>query len=283
MTLNLEKPFHHHTERRQGRLDSYRIRDFSETSDYGLAMQARRIHGEGYVAEGFVKPSALDADGMLPADIDKARGDNVRYYLSTGWDVDQSSAFTIEGATMRKISIPEGGNLDNLPAYQLCRGYLEPEYADYLESIDDPTLIKELAALARTRHASPLAVFELFRDALQEAQESGEVWFFSIVSRTYDTLADNFGSNAIKCIGSPVSFNDERINQGITLVPALVQTDLFIDEIRRSIELSDNVREQKQLRRSFMFFTEGLPANALSDESNELREYITESLLRERK
>lgn len=280
MTLNIESAINPGMERRTGRLDRYYIRDFTELSSPDLAHQAHRVHGEGYVNEGFVKRWALNEAGTLPADIDKARGANVDYYLSTGWDVDSKNSLTTEWATMRKINIPENGTLDDLPAYQLCQDYLDPVYREYLESLEQPAeSVKEIAALARTENASPLAVFELLRDSLQDARDHNEIWFFSIVSRTYDSLADNFGTTAIRRIGSPVMFHDERINSDVSLIPALVHTHEFVDDIRRTLEQTDDLRKKKQLTRSFMFFTEGLADHTLTEESKELRDYV-QTLLR---
>lgn len=275
MTLQLEALSGENVQRRVGRLDRYQIANFTELTSPQQVEQAHKIHGAGYVAEGFVKPSALLSDGTLPPDIDKARGANVDYYLSSGWDVDSANSLTTAAATMRKINIPLGGSIEDLPAYRLCDEVLDPAYKDFLLSVPNaPKNVKEIGALARTRDASPAAVFELFRDALQDGREKGEVWFFSIVSSTYASLANNFGDNAIRRIGEDISFSDDRINEGITLVPAMVHTESFIDEIRQAIDNSSERKQTLQYMRSFMFFTEGLGPESLTPESAELREQL---------
>lgn len=268
-------------ERRIGRHDHYRIRSGTDMSDPALVEEALQIHAEGYVNMRFVKPEALTPGGVLPGDIDKARGDTVEYFVSSGREVDAGNRLSTQRATMRKISIPSGFGIDFLPAYKLCADSLEPKYREYLESIEDPsTSVKEIAALARTKGANPIAVFELLRDALQDAREHEEVWFFSIVSETYDSLVDNFGPHAIKRVGESIAFDDDRIGDGIKLVPALVKTDLFIDEIQRTIMQSSDKRERIRLTRSFMFFTEGLKSEDLSEDSRLFHEHVAAKMQR---
>jgi hypothetical protein len=275
MSIQLEPTPPQGIERSKSRKDHYWIRSFSEKEHPELASLSWEVHGEGYVNEHFVLPEALTEEGFLPPDIDKARGNTVEYYLSSGWDVDPLNKLTREHATMRKISIPAGETVESLPAYQLCKDHLYPDYDEYLCSIEDPSAtVKEIAALARTENASPMAIFELLRDSWQESYTKGEVWFFSIVSTTFQSLVENFGPNAIKQVGDPVTFDDGRISNNIELIPAMVQTDLFIDEMRRTIMESDNKQQREQLTRSFMFFTEGLKDKDLSSDSVEFRDYI---------
>lgn len=277
MTLQFEPIPSQTPERRIGRRDTYFIQYFTEDSNADLAKKAWEVHGEGYVNEGFVAEDALLDDGALPTDIDKARGQNVEYYLATGREVTRQDGSPAERATMRKINIPEGERVSSLPAFQLCKDTLYPEYRDYLESIENPAgTVKEIAALARTKEASPMAVFELLRDGLQDSLgEDGEIWFFSIVSQTYDSMVENFGPDAVKQIGEPVSLDDLRVNDEVKLVPAMVNTTTFIDQLRSTIEATTDSKRFKQLTRSFMFFTEGVPTTNLSNESAEFRAQVS--------
>ncbi len=256
---------------RPRRRDQYSIKRFTEASDGELAVKAQRVHAEGYLDMDFVVPAALDDDGRLPGDIDKARGENVDYYLASAWALDSDGVLVTQGATMRKVNIPKNGTIDDLPAYRLCKDSLYGAYRELLESTPNPHKhIKEIAALAKSANASPVAIFELLRDAYHEALGKEEVWFFNIVSTTYQSLVDNFGDNALKQIGEPISFDDPRINSEVTLVPAMVVIELFIDEIRESAICTTDPHERKRLMRSFVFFSEGLSDDQLSDDSKAL-------------
>lgn len=264
-------------ERPIGRRDRFLISQGTELTDSGLVSLARETHARGYIDMGFVRTGYQALDGSLPADIDKARGENVDYYLA----VDTSHG-TVEDprlATVRKINIPRGGSIDDLPAYGLCKNSLSSTMTEFLsDMVDQDIKVKEIAALAKSPNTSPLAIFEVLRDPFQDSLGKGEVWFFSIVSTTYDALQDNFGPHAIVKVGDPVTFDDERINPDLSLVPAVVMVDSFLDGISKAAIEETDVKHQHVLTRSFMFFSEGIPDDLLSDDSVKFRNFVNEMI-----
>lgn len=234
---------------------------------------AREIHAVGYQDMGFVNSSAVTSEGFLADDIDKAHGPNVDYYVAESPDDDEVKA------TLRKIHIPEGGSLQDLPAFNLTIGSLSDSGFNLIAGIDNPEVnVKEIAALARTPEASPMIIFELLRNVLHESLGKDEVWFFSIVSTTYQSLVDNFGNEAIYQIGEPITFDDTRISNEVTLVPALVNTDTFINTLCRTALDETDPDQQQRLLRSFMFFTDGLDDSQMNVEASSVRSSINSML-----
>lgn len=261
------------------RVGQYRIDRFVEDTRPELVAEAWRVHAEGYVDMGFVLPWAV-IDGALPGDIDKARGPNVDYYLATTWAPDATLNLVEQKSTMRKINIPSGEGLEALPAYRLSVDHLYPEYRDMLESLESSGIrLKEIAALSKASNTTPVAIFEVLRAAYQEALGKDEVWFFSIVSTTFSSLSDNFGTDAIRQIGRPIVFDDARIDSRVSLVPGMVVIEQFLDGIQYAYEQSVDPRESARLGRSFLFFAEGLSDDQIGPDSAALRRRIIEGMV----
>jgi hypothetical protein len=257
----------------RSRHDRFRFTKFTEATDSVMVKLAREIHAVGYQDMGFVNSSAVTSEGFLADDIDKAHGPNVDYYVAESPDDDEVKA------TLRKIHIPEGGSLQDLPAFNLTIGSLSDSGFNLIAGIDNPEVnVKEIAALARTPEASPMIIFELLRNVLHESLGKDEVWFFSIVSTTYQSLVDNFGNEAIYQIGEPITFDDTRISNEVTLVPALVNTDTFINTLCRTALDETDPDQQQRLLRSFMFFTDGLDDSQMNVEASSVRSSINSML-----
>lgn len=263
-------------QKRPQRLDNLVFLHFTEHTNSGLAIRARRVHADGYESMGFVKNSAIDVDGSLSDDIDHARGETVEYYLGVE-STDSNTSEKLDRATLRKINIPAGGTLDDLPAYSLCKDSIYRDELIALQSIEQPDkFVKEIGALARSPEAGPMATFEVLRDALHDSLGHGELWFFSIVTSTYASLAYNFGNRAIRQIGEPVALNDPRVSDRVELVPAVVDIDSFLKNILEAAEVESNRSKQNRLLRSFAFFSEGLTSAELTDELIAAREVIND-------
>lgn len=271
MTMNIDTP-HTQPETRRNRLDTHVIQTFTEYTHPTLVDEARRVHALGYIHEGFVINESLTADGYLPDDIDKARGDTVEYFLASSSDSQHPDNLTSK-ATMRLISIPEGETVESLPAYKLCKDTVSSKYLDYLQMLPAEN-VKEMGALARTADSSPMAAFELFRHALHTAKP-GDVWFFTVVSTTHASLLGSFGPHVVRTIGDPIELDDPRVGNDVRLVPAITHTDTFIDDIRIAAEETSDPLTNRRLLRTFMFFSEGLTDEELSQESADLRSLIT--------
>jgi hypothetical protein len=234
---------------------------FTELTRPDLAAEAWRVHAEGYQAMGFVNQDAVDEHGYMAADIDKARGPHVDYYRASNPSNAQDQA------TMRKINIPYGGSYQDLPAFRLCQDSLNPLGRRLLGSLQNPDQrLKEIGALARTAEAQPLAVHELFRTTIQEALGKDEIWFFSIVTSTHESLAKSFGERNFNVIGDDVPIGeDSRVGDHIALRPTLLRPDEFIDNILLSLDEAQTIPAQVRYQRSLLFFTDGLPINLMSE------------------
>lgn len=249
------------------RIDSYKIEQFTEANNPWLTEEAWRVHAEGYVDSGFVKPEAVLADGTLPTDIDKSRGDNIDYFLAT--NAEKPS----DRATMRRVSLSPGQSYRDLPAYKLCAGSISPDGEAILAAIPDQArTLKEIAGLAKVRGANPLGIFELLRNGFQESVP-GEVWFFGVVSTTLDSLKRQLGEDNFTILGEEVRFKDDRINESVALTPALIGGDKLLDNIMASYYKADS-RNQLRLLRNFMFFSAGLKREQMSEEAFGFKQFI---------
>ena len=258
--------------------DRYFHVTYGEEDAPDLAIEAWQIHAEGYSAMGFVHDGAVTPEGFLTDDIDKARGPNVEYHL----------AFHPENgtdkATMRKIHLAEGQTCQDLPAYQLCKDALYPLGRVLLAGFPT-TRLKEIGALARTTNAHPLAVHEIFRKVIHSAIEKSpdgtdknEVWFASIVSKTHDLLVGHYGAKNFTPLGEKVPIVDERVAESIELKPVLIRPDKFIANILASYNEAVEAADPKamhSLRRSFIFFTDGLRPDQMSTEVADARQTMT--------
>lgn len=249
------------------RNDDYVFKRFTETTSPELVAGARQLHALGYEDMGFIYKDAIDDNGFLNSDIDHARGSTVEYYIGIEpSDKNQEDSPSIR-TTLRKISIPSDGTLDDLPAYQLCRESLYPEEKAKLLSIDNPhKYIKEISALARSPETGPMATLEVLRDVLHESLGKNELWFFSMVNTTYDSLVESFGPKAIRQIGDAVKINNPLVPDHITLVPAVVEIDHFLFNISEAAMNSIDQFQQRKFLRSLEYFANGLRDQEMDDE-----------------
>lgn len=232
---------------------TYSVAEFYERGNPELALEAHKIHAEGYHAMGFVNDGAIEADGTLSPDIDKARGPETLYHLSYNPTNER------DAATLRMHHVSHGQTFRDLPAFSVTQDTLYQEGIELLEdAAERGARIVEIAAFAKTREASPVAAFELLRHIVHQAQDKpgDELWFFSIVSNTYDLFVKKFGEGAIKDIGQPVFFDDERINPNISLVPAIVNPKTFIADVYEGVQTTRP--DDRDLNQSLLFFTQGM-------------------------
>jgi len=240
---------------------------FTEAESPALAQAAWRLHAQGYVDSGFVTEDAIGADGFLSPDIDKSRGPNAKYHLA----LDHDGAYE---ATMREINLTAGMTYEDHAAYKLCKDGLYPWAEDQLAQLQaQGTNIKEIAALARPLRSSPLAVFEIIRKAMHASLGKDEVWLFSIVADTHDSLVHAWGADNLPVIGADTTINDPRVRKHVALRPALLFPDTFNETLLKSLEQANSAHASapsrqtdeamKTLSRNFLFFTEGLSDDQL--------------------
>lgn len=250
--------------------DMYNISEFTEFSNPDMTDVARKVHAEGYCTMNFVEDSAIDpATGWLAEDIDKARGPYVDIFVA------ENPANEKDKATIRKEHIPYGGTVDDLPAIQLCRGSMRPEVMEMLDAIESPEFVlKEIGAMARTEAGGALGPFELIRETTQAARGKGELWIFSIVSTTFDSLQESFGERAFPQVGEPVDLDDDRVKEHIKLIPVLVDIDNFYANIAEGAITAGNPVRAKKLIRSFLFLTAGMEDTELTPKELAFKEAV---------
>jgi hypothetical protein len=260
----------------QPRQDKYRHVSFHEQNNPILAEEAWRIHTDGYHSHGFVSDEALDpVTGVLGEDIDKSRGRFVEYHIAF------NPKKPADRATLRIDGLAPGGTYKDLPAYQLCKDTLSPEGAKLLDSIThQDRRVKEIAAMATSAQGHPMGVYEIIRKVIQDEIGKDEVWMFSIVSTTFQSLVQNFGSDNFNVIGEDASIADDRVNSELRLRPTVLYPDKFIDNILGSFNKLGNepkeARDKLRLARSLLFITEGLHPGQMSEDVRAMRSTLLE-------
>lgn len=229
--------------------------------EFPLAQEeAWRIHAEGYRAMNFVTDEAIGEDGFLDLTIDKSRTiKGSEYYVVINTDKED------DRATLRIVPPKPFCDYTGLPSYESVESKLFPFGKNMLRNFyDSGYAINEISALAKTENASPLAIFELFREVIQDAQTRKEVWFFSIVNNTFQTIVKRMGESNFVVIGEDVGIDDPRVNPNIQLRPTIFVPYLFYQNLMEDIDSTTDKLSKKRLIFNLMFFSEGLKDNDLS-------------------
>ena len=250
--------------------EDFSIVRFTEEQYPEGALRAQQIQGESYVTKGFVFETALDEYGRLMPELDRSRGSNVEYYWATSKKENTSGE---KGqASLRKISSPEGGALEDLAAYRYCRDTIDPLAEDLLrQSVaeDGGSSIKEIAALSKTNNASSHVSFELLREITQESirNDTHEKWLITFAQSAYTSLHARFGGVTLQVVGEPVAVDvgDERTSDELRLIPTLVEPCLSLDGIVDAIHLAKTPLERKRLCEGLLFMVDGLEDQYLSE------------------
>ena len=252
------------------------VHESAETQD--IVNKTRLVYADGYCKErGFITEDAIDPEtGFVVDDIDHSRGDDTEYHLA------YNPAEQQKMATMRILSIPAGGTIKDLPSYKLCEDALYPKWRNHLERLPAAS-VKDVSAMAKTeacgRDGTP--VYEIIRKTVHDAIGKQQEWVFVIVSRTREMLIHKLTPENLQQIGEPVRIDDPRVAEGLTLTPARLCPDTFIDNIRYGYEAALRApvteRDPKKIQRleeSFLFYTDGLPPEKMSKESTALRQRL---------
>lgn len=232
----------------------YRFYTFTREEDPSRALRVEQIHGECYVAAGFVKPSALDSLGRLdnsdPAFIlDKARGSteliNVRYMHAVPTHAQPGPP---DEAGLRVVSVTEGASLDDLGAISACRTSLGRIYRNELYETFErlgPQGVKEITSLSITTGAHCSVPYALMREALRHALLAGtdEKWVITFALPAFHSLRRRLGELVIHPAGELFYAHrddDPRTSNDVMLVPTIIETKDCIENVARSIALADN-------------------------------------------
>ena len=261
------------SEQKRARNDLYVHYAFNDSSNPELVDIALQVHAEGYTTMGFVSNDAVGPDGKLIQQIDHSRGKNVDYFLLV------DSGNSDNKATVRKINLWPGSELTDLPGYALTKTGQYPETQSYLSELRDQGFnLKELSGLARTKNAPPAMVYELLRDLLHSSLTKNEAWFFSIVSGTLDSLTKYLGKSAFEILGDAVNINDSRVNEIVALVPTILFPDQFLDNLLGDINKETIEEKRKKLIGMFMYMSEGLSEDEISNNVYNYRKLVMDYL-----
>lgn len=258
------------------RQDAYVHITATELTQPEFVAEALKIQGEGYQKFGYVGEDGIEQDGPLKGalipELDKSRGPYTDYYLAINPDTSRPN----DAATMRKRHLAPGETFDDLPTGALARQSLTAEGKALIDSVENPDLhFKELGGLA----GNPRGVYEIIRARIQEARGKEETWFFSIVSSTFDTMVRRYGQSNFTVIGENIALDDVRVNDGISMVPAIVYPDRFIENVLgdfRVAQVEGDVTAQRELRKSFLYLTDGLNEQSLGAEMYAARDELAQ-------
>lgn len=234
----------------------YRISSFAREEHLLRALRVEQIHGESYVAAGYVQPSALDELGRLDNSIpefvmDKVRGStdliDVRYLYATPCC---SRPGQRDEAGLRVANVRAAGSLDDLAAFSACKISLGRMYKHELYDTFDalgPGGIKEITSLSATTDAHCSAPYALIREALHQGLTSrtAEKWLITFALPAFHKMRKRMGEIVIHPAGEPFYAHrneDPRTSNDLLLVPSIIDTKDFIENIARSIALADSHR-----------------------------------------
>lgn len=261
--------------------ERYAISQFYERDNPEGAILAQQIQGESYVAAGYVYPSALDELGRLQPELDRSRGDNVEYYIALAKHPEMSPR---NMGSLRVITIPEGGSLDDLAAYRYSKHILSKEVDTMLQSlvVERGTQgVKEICALAKTNEATSLVSFELLREITQAAirGESEEKWLITFTSHAHSVFLRRYGASVMQQVGDPVPVDvgDERTSDELRLLPTLIHPGQLLENILHDIKSTQITTEKILLSNTLVFMADGLEETHLSADVLEYIQRIKET------
>lgn len=266
-TYNL-KSLERHVPSREN--ERYTIKQFYESDNPEDALLVQQIQGESYVAAGYVYESALDEYGRLQPELDRSRGDTVKYYLATPKD---PAANQKNMGSLRVMAIPEGGTLEDLAAYRYSKGMLIPEVDAMLQDMIESrgtSSVREVCALAITSEATSLASFELLREITQDAirEKSDEKWLITFTSHAHNVFMKRYGVSVMQQVGLPVPVDvgDERTSDELRLIPTLIHPGELLDNILYDVTTTNSPAEKTRLSGTLAFMADGLDQSQMSPE-----------------
>lgn len=247
--------------------DRFQHIQFTELDNPDLAFVAQVVQAKSYRAEGFVNDAAIDEDGRLAPDIDKARGPNVIYYLASEQSPDDLTGTPEKASSLRVQELEPGMTFRDFPGYVLSEDRLHPETEIVFDAFTQRGHeIKEIGALSRTPESERLATFEVIRAAMQDSFGKGEVWFFTMVGTTYDSLVRRWGDDNLVPIGEDIKFDDPRVKEDVSLKPLILIPDDFLGNLRNEYEQAKTTKAKIRYAESLVYFSDGLEAESLDDE-----------------
>jgi hypothetical protein len=188
--------------------------DYAELSD--TIVQKRQ---QEYKRARLLQPSAKAGDDI--------RGDNVEIYAL----IDPESGEPV--ASLRKVHASELGAVDELPSYKKFQeaGTLDPSGDTLLRDRAADRPVVEIAALWKDTAYDSEATLLLYRRALHDSIEKGEVWFMGVVSKLHRNLTRTFGDQVVRTIGAPTPVTGEDAQEQVRINPTIVDPLTFFDDL----------------------------------------------------
>lgn len=250
----------------------YNIHAFSRDENPLRAVRVEQIQGEAYVAAGYVHNSALDDLGRLDNSnpdyvLDKARGSTAStevLYLHAA-PAEPERDRRDEGG-LRVVNITPTASLDDLVAFNVCRESIGPIHRRWLyEAIEKfgPQSVKEITALSLTNDADHTVSYALIREALHRALRgaTNEYWIITFAMPAYLKMRKKFGDLAVPQLGRTIYAHrndDFRTSNDLLLVPTILRTTHFLENIARSSMSADDKLTARQQFNTLRYFAAGL-------------------------
>lgn len=199
---------------------------FTEASRRDLTEEVWRLHADNYYRAGYITKEGITEEGFIDSSIYTYHGENVEYLAS----FDEADGHVI--AALRRVYLNGYETVKDHFAYQVCGKGIATQDLDFLEERHrNSQEVVEVSGLVKEKGSSPLAVIELYRNAIQDSIVKNELWIMGITASAHRTLRKQFGDRIIQVIGDPQKINDSRIREGVTLTPAVIEPQNFVDNL----------------------------------------------------
>lgn len=228
------------------------------------AQQAQRIHAESYFDSGYVDRSSIGEDGCLLPELDTSRGTNVEYYLGRV----ASRHGGHDWVSLRRKSIPFGGDVGDLSAFQNSRPHLyvgeELLLRNHVEQHGLSSLV-EIGALAKTKNAPSSASMRLVRRAVLDAAYGNphEKWLILFAKPAYESMRRFFGPRIARQVGEEISSVREGsryVNPRLNFIPSVIEPALVIDTLAaESLQQSLAIKERNMRKKALEFMCDDIP------------------------
>jgi hypothetical protein len=192
-----------------------------------------------YVRNGVWKP---DAEGH------PIRGGNVQILAL----LDPESNIPV--AALRKVHAHTWSEVEGLPSFIKFQeeAALHPDGLALFRDLAQGRPTVEIAGLWKSSGYASDAKVALYRLAIQESMDKGELWFLGVVAPEYKGLRDAYGDRVIRTIGHAITVNDGDATSKTRLRPVVVDPETLyadlLDDAESSAALGDTttslVRQQ---------------------------------------
>lgn len=250
--LHYAKRLYRHTRDFIDYLRAFKRKEYTDLEVLGpdraeSLFEAKRLHARIYLDRGFIKPSMVDASGIMSRAADPHQAHSEYFIVAS-----KKTGKVV--AVARQIGVREGRGHKSFPLmtrtdlYERSRATL----ANY-----DPKQCVEISALVKERGASKIAPLLLYRAMWHHSlQERQQLWFLSCDVRLFARLKLLFGP-AIQQVGRRTAF------PGGDVVPAIWKVQSAVSELSKSLRHAP--APALILRRMVIrFLLKGLPEETLS-------------------